>query len=183
MRPQFGVIIGIVVAGQALAQRQLLQGYEPPGKLVDVGRRKRDIHCSGNGSPTIILMAAGGAFSIDWTLVQPRVAEKTRVCSYDRAGLAWSDPGPSDETVEQTIGDLHALLMAAGEKEPYQLVGASVGGIFIRAYQRAFPDEVGGLVFTNSSNRVGMRVNDRVGLIWDLTEDGDKVHIPAVLVR
>jgi hypothetical protein len=49
MRPQFGVIIGIVVAGQALAQRQLLQGYEPPGKLVDVGRRKRDIHCSGNG--------------------------------------------------------------------------------------------------------------------------------------
>ena len=132
MRPQFGVIIGIAVAGQALAQRQLLQGYETPGKLVEVGRRKRGILCSGNGSPTIILRAGGGAFSIDWTLVQPRVAEKTLVCSYDRAGLAWSDPGPSDETVEQTIGDIHALLMAAGGKEPYQLVGASVVGIFIR---------------------------------------------------
>ena len=47
MRPQFGVVIGIVVAGQALAQRQLLQGYETPGKLVEVGRRKRDILCSG----------------------------------------------------------------------------------------------------------------------------------------
>jgi pimeloyl-ACP methyl ester carboxylesterase len=130
MRPQLGVIIGIVVAGQALAQRQLLQGYEPPGKLVEACRR--NIHCYGNGSPTIILRAGGGAFSIDWTLVQPRVAEKTRVCSYDRAGLAWSDPGPSDETVEQTIGDIHALLMAAGGKEPYLLVGASVGGVFIR---------------------------------------------------
>jgi hypothetical protein len=88
MRLQFGVIIGIVVAGQALAQGQLLQGYEPPGKLIDVGGRKLHIHCSGNGSPTIILMAGGGACSIDWTLVQPRVAEKTWVCSYDRAGAS-----------------------------------------------------------------------------------------------
>ena len=131
MRPQFGVIIGIVVAGQALAQRQLLQGYETPGSWSKWVAASGICIAPARSSPTIILMAGGGAFSNDWTLVQPRVAEKTRVCSYDRAGLAWSDPGPSDETVEQTIGDLHALLMAAGGKEPYQLVGASVGGIFI----------------------------------------------------
>ena len=77
------------------------------------------------------------------------------MCSYDRAGLAWSDSGPADETVEQTIADLHTLLGTAGEKAPYLLVGASIGGIYIRAYQRAFPDEVAGLIFTNSSNRVG----------------------------
>jgi pimeloyl-ACP methyl ester carboxylesterase len=170
MRFHLGVFIA-VVAAQLHAQGQLSQGYPPPGRLIDVGGRKLHLHCSGKGRPTVILMAGGGAFSIDWALVQPRVADTTRVCSYDRAGLAWSDPGPADETVEQTIGDLHALLQAAGERGPYLLVGASIGGIFIRAYQRAFPDEVAGLVFTNSSNRVGMTVKDKSGLIWDLTED------------
>src|SRR5262245_24393414 len=130
--------------------------------------RKLHLYCSGKGSPIVILVAGGGAFSIDWALVQPRVAQETRVCSYDRAGLAWSDPGPADETVEQTIADLHTLLRAAGEKRPYLLVGASIGGLFIRAYQRAFPDEVAGLVFTNSSNRIGRSVSGKASLIWDL---------------
>lgn len=149
-----------------------------PGKLVDVGGRKLHLHCSGSGAPTVILIAGGSAFSIDWSLVQPAVAATTRVCSYDRAGLGWSDPGPADETVEQTVGDLHALLGAAGEKPPYVLVGASIGGIFIRAYQHQFRDEVSGLVFTNSSNRVGLAVRGKVGLIWNLTEDDVRSAFP-----
>jgi pimeloyl-ACP methyl ester carboxylesterase len=173
MRLQLAVVLGLVIAAQLHGQ-----GYPPPGRLIDIGGRKLHLHCSGQGSPTVLLMAGGGAFSIDWTLVQRRVAENTRICSYDRAGLAWSDPGPADETVEQTIGDLHALLRAAGEKQPYLLVGASIGGIFIRAYQRAFPDEVAGLVFTNSSNRVGMSVKGKDGLIWDLTEDEIRSKFP-----
>jgi pimeloyl-ACP methyl ester carboxylesterase len=152
---------------QALAS----QHYRPPGRLIDIGGRKLHLYCTGNGGPTIVLVAGGGAYSIDWALVQPRVARETRVCSYDRAGLAWSDPGPEDETVEQTIADLQALLRAAGERGPYVLVGASIGGIYIRAYQRAFPSEVAALVFTNSSGRVGMNVKGKGGLIWDLRED------------
>lgn len=115
-------------------------------------------------------MAGGGAYSIDWSFVQPKIAEKTRVCSYDRAGLGWSDPGAADETVEQTTNELHALLRAAGEEPPYILVGASIGGIFVTAYQRIYPDEVAGLVFTNSSNRIGISVKGNVGLIWNLSE-------------
>ena len=108
-------------------------GYQAPGHPVDIGGRKLYLNCSGKGSPTVVLVAGGDAFSIDWALVQPKLAESTRVCSWDRAGLGWSDAGPADETVEQTIADLHALLHAAGEKPPYLLVGASIGGIFIRA--------------------------------------------------
>ena len=174
---QLAVIIGLVVAALLHAQAQS-PGYPPPGRLIDIGGRKLHLNCSGEGSPTVILMAGGGAFSIDWALVQPRVAENSRVCSYDRAGLAWSDRGPADETVEQTIGDLRALLRTAGEKEPYLLVGASISGIFIRAYQRSFPDEVAGLVFTNSSNRIGRSVKGKVGLIWDLTEDEIRSTFP-----
>jgi pimeloyl-ACP methyl ester carboxylesterase len=111
-------------------------------------------------------------------LVQPKVAENTRVCSYDRAGLGWSDPGPSEETVEETVDDLHALLQASGEHGPYVLVGASIGGIFIQAYQRAFPKDVAALVFSNSSNRIGFQVKDKGGLIWDLTESDIRSGFP-----
>ena len=64
------------------------------------------IHCTGTGSPTVVLEAGGGAYAIDWSLVQPGVAESTRVCSYDRAGLGWSDRGPEYEVVEQIVADL-----------------------------------------------------------------------------
>jgi pimeloyl-ACP methyl ester carboxylesterase len=162
-------IVVLAFAVQACAQGP--QQYPPPGRLIDIGGRKLHLYCAGKGSPTVLLMAGGGAFSIDWTLVQPKVAQDTRVCSYDRAGLAWSDPGPADETVEQTISDLHMLLEHEEEKGPYLLVGASVGGIYIQAYQRAFPKEVAGLVFSNSSNRVGRMVDGKPSLIWELSEE------------
>ncbi len=148
-----------------------LSGYAAPGRLIDIGGRKLHIDCSGAGSPTVILVAGGDAYSIDWSLVQPKIAPTTRVCSYDRAGLGWSDPGPADETVEQTVSDLHALLAAAGEKPPYLLVGASIGGIYIQAYQHAYPADVSALVFTNSSSHVGLAVKNSIGLLWNLSED------------
>lgn len=171
-------MIGLAMAAQTSAQHPSSEGYSPPGQLFDIGGRKLHLYCIGRGDPAVILMAGGGAFSIDWALVQPAIAENTRVCSYDRAGLGWSDPGPADETVEQTIGDLNALLRAAGEKGPYVLVGASIGGIFIRAYQRAFPEQVAALVFTNSSNRIGFQVNGKGGLIWDLSEEDIRSGYP-----
>ena len=143
----------------------------PPGQLVDVGGRKLHLHCTGSGSPTVVLVAGGSAFAIDWALVQPTLAATTRVCSYDRAGLGWSDAGPADETVEQTVNDLHTLLERASERRPFVLVGASIGGIFIRAYQRAFPSEVAALVFSNSATRVGLVANGVSGLLWALSED------------
>ena len=146
------------------------EAYPPPGRMVDIGGRSLHLNCKGKGSPTVILMAGGGGFSIDWALVQPKVAESTRVCSYDRAGLGWSDPGPAEDSVEETVSDLHALLQASDERGPYVLVGASIGGIFIQAYQRAFPKEIAALVFSNSSNRIGFQVKDKTGLIWELTE-------------
>lgn len=166
----FAALVGLLAACR-VPPAESSTGYPPPGRLVDIGNRKLHLYCTGTGSPTIVLVAGGDAFSIDWALVQPRVAESTRVCSYDRAGLGWSDPGPAEETVEETIGDLHALLLAAGEKGPYLLVGASIGGIFIQAYQHAFSEEVAGLVFTNSSSRIGLKTKDKDAFIWDLTED------------
>ena len=160
-----------ILATIALSARAQSPSYPPPGRMVDLGGRALHISCTGQGTPTVVLIAGGGAYSIDWALVQAPIAQRTRVCAYDRAGLAWSDPGPADETIEQTVADLHALLAASKEPGPYVLVGASIAGLYIRAYQRAFPGDVAALVFTNSSNRVGINAKGKAGLLWELTEE------------
>jgi pimeloyl-ACP methyl ester carboxylesterase len=146
--------------------------------MVDVGGRRMHIHCTGSGSPTVVLESGGGAFAIDWALVQPQVTNSTRVCSYDRAGLGWSDRGPAYETVEPTVADLHTALQSAGEQGPFVLVGASIGGIYIRAYQRTFPGDVASLVFANSANRVGLVTKNGGDLLWRLSEDDIRSAYP-----
>ena len=123
----------------------------PPGRLADIGGRRLHIHCSGSGSPTVITESGSSSFSIEWTLVQDRVSSFTRICSYDRAGFAWSDRGPAENTVEETTDDLHRLLRAAGVAPPYLLVGHSIGGMYVRAYQRRYPEQVVGLVLVDAT--------------------------------
>src|SRR5262245_46510855 len=78
-----------------------------PGGLVDIGGRRLHAHCTGSGTPAAVVETGSGGDSIDFALVQPEVAKFTQVCTYDRAGYAWRDAGPTQGTVEQTMDDLH----------------------------------------------------------------------------
>jgi hypothetical protein len=80
MRPAF--VLGFLLAAVVEAHGQA-PGYAAPGRLVDMNGGKLHIHCTGSGSPTVILEGGGGAFAIDWALVQPRVAETIRVCCFN----------------------------------------------------------------------------------------------------
>jgi len=71
--------------------------------------------------------------------VQPEVAKFTRVCSYDRAGLGWSDTGPSPRTARQIVGELPTLLKNAGIPGPYVLVSHSAGGHNVRLFAHEYP--------------------------------------------
>src|SRR5262245_22173179 len=122
-----------------------------PGRLVDVGGRKMHLLCSGQGSPTVVLEAGASAFAIDWTLVQQQVARTNRVCAYDRAGMGWSDAS-TPSTRRSVSADLHELLRAAGERAPFVLVGASLGGLYVRSYVAEYPDDVVGLVLVDPSS-------------------------------
>lgn len=117
-----------------------------PGQLIPVNGHKLHIDCQGTGSPAVILESGAGEFSTDWTLLQPSLAKLTRVCAFDRAGIAWSDPTPTFEHLATAATDLHLLLAAAGLRPPYILVGHAMGTLFARDYQRRFPTEVAGLV-------------------------------------
>jgi pimeloyl-ACP methyl ester carboxylesterase len=121
----------------------------PPGSLVDVGGWKLHLNCTGEvhpAQPTVILESGAGDFSVEWSLVQPKVAEFARVCSYDRAGDGWSELGPHPRTFHQIAYELHTLLANAGIKRPIVLVGHSYGGWLVRQYQAVYPSEVSGMV-------------------------------------
>jgi pimeloyl-ACP methyl ester carboxylesterase len=79
-------------------------------------------------------------------LIQPKLAEHTRVCAYDRAGFGWSDFSPAPRTLEQQVHELHELLRGANEQGPYLLVGHSYGARVSRVYAATYPDEVTGMV-------------------------------------
>jgi pimeloyl-ACP methyl ester carboxylesterase len=84
--------------------------------------------CMGVGSPTVILTAGAGDWSLTWSKIQPAIARVTRACAWDRAGFGFSDPAPQPQTVDQTTGDLQAALKAGGIAGPYVMVGHSLGG-------------------------------------------------------
>lgn len=109
------------------------------------------IHCEGAGSPTVVLDAGLMDFSTLWTKVQAHTATFTRVCSYDRAGLGWSDPRPASEPDADAVADLDALLRAAGVEAPYVLAGHSYGGVNVRRFAQRYPDRVLGLVLVDAA--------------------------------
>jgi hypothetical protein len=78
---------------QWIATRKELAATPPPGRLVDIGGYRLHLWCTGDGTPAVILDTGLGGSSVGWGFVQPDVARFTRVCSYDRAGMGYSDPG------------------------------------------------------------------------------------------
>jgi pimeloyl-ACP methyl ester carboxylesterase len=157
-RPLLGlvvVLLALAVAGatyQAIATERAERAYPPPGEMVDVGGYKLHINCEGQGSPTVVLDAGSGGFSAQWVRVQREVSGTTRVCSYDRAGMGWSEMGPEPRDAKQISSELHTLLKGANIEGPYVLVGHSFGGLYVRTYAARYPDEVAGVVLVDSSS-------------------------------
>lgn len=124
----------------------------PPGRRVDIGGFKLHINCRGEGRPTVILEAGLGDWSTHWTAVQNLLQSDIRVCSYDRAGYGWSDPGPRPRDSQHIVAELHSLLEKAGIDPPYLLVGHSFGGLTMRLFASTYPHEVSGLVLVEASH-------------------------------
>ncbi|KAA6458276.1 alpha/beta hydrolase [Acidobacteria bacterium AB60] len=122
----------------------------PPGSFYSVDGRKMRINCTGAGSPAIVLEAGSGGDGLVWGGVQPVLSQTTRVCSYDRAGLGWSEPRPGTRDADIIAGELHELLHQAKVTGPVILMGHSVAGLYIRDYASHYPTEVAGIVFVDS---------------------------------
>ena len=134
---------------QAMGAARDRRKFAPPGTLVDVGTHRLHYQCHSSGSPAVVLDAGIAASSLAWSRVQPQIARTTRVCSYDRAGLAWSDAAPGARSIDALVSELRTLLVTAGIEPPYVLVAHSFGALVIRAFARRHRDQVAGLVFVD----------------------------------
>lgn len=124
----------------------------PPGLMVDVGGYRMHLYCSGQGSPAAVLDSGLGDYWLSWYKVQPQIAQYTRVCSYDRAGLGWSEASRKPRTSKVFAQELHTLLHQASVSGPYVLVGHSLGGHNMRMYASLYPGEVVGMVLVDSAH-------------------------------
>jgi pimeloyl-ACP methyl ester carboxylesterase len=140
----------------------------PPGRLVAAAGHTIHVNCTGQGGRTVVIETGLGDFSFDWILVQRQVETFARVCTYDRGGYAWSEPGPLPRTFDQLNFELREALTASGERGPFVLVGHSFGGGVIRQYALTRPRDVAGLVFVDIvAERQYIRMGPQAGRIAD----------------
>jgi pimeloyl-ACP methyl ester carboxylesterase len=157
-RTVFILLVGASLLGlagslyQSFAEQHDLHNHPMPGELIDVGPYQLHLYCTGSGSPAVILDSGLGDTYISWRKVQPPLAQFTRVCSYDRAGLGFSDYSRHPSTSKEFAKELHTLLHNAGIPAPYVLVGHSMGGFDVRLFASLYGSEVTGIVLVDSSH-------------------------------
>jgi pimeloyl-ACP methyl ester carboxylesterase len=152
-----GVLLGLAVLGPLLTgliMKGLAADVPPPGKLVDVGEHRLHIYCLGSqrGSPAVLIEAGLGVSSSYYHWIQANLARSTKVCTYDRAGLGWSDPSTRPRVLGDVVEQLHTLLDESGFERPFVLVGHSIGAIIMREYVARYPSDVVGLAFLDGSH-------------------------------
>jgi len=143
--------------------------------LIDIGNHQLFINCIGSGTPTIILEAGWNDVLDTWSYVQPDIAEFSRVCSSDRAGLGKSETDPLPRSMDKEVTELYALLEAAGVEGPYILVGHSYGGMLMRLFVDHYPESVAGLVLVDSAHPDSFRRNLTV-LPPESPDDGESLR-------
>jgi pimeloyl-ACP methyl ester carboxylesterase len=145
----FVILVGATYQGAATALER--RQFPHPGALIDIGDRQLHLHCMGEGSPTVVLEAPAFGMSAAWGWVQPALAQTTRACSYDRAGLGWSEAGDQPYDPSTVPDQLHTLLQRSAERGPYVLVGHGLGATFATLYAARFGADVGSLVVVDRS--------------------------------
>ena len=146
-------VLALTISGvlfEALASR--IDARHAPGSFVDAGGRRLHFLCIGAGEPTVIFEPASLSRSVSFVDARTVLAQKTRVCSYDRMGTGWSDPGPRETSVGELAEDLRKLQENAPLKPPLVIVASSMGGAVAEMFARRYPDRVAGLVMLDAAN-------------------------------
>jgi len=121
-------------------------------EMVDIGDHKLAIARSGQGIPTVVMESGAGGDIPAWTKIMSGVGSFTSAVTYARAGRGASEAAKTPRTLTNMVTELHEMLVAAGYKPPYVLVGRSLGGIFVRAFAIMYPGETAGLVLVDGSH-------------------------------
>ena len=173
----FGIVAATGAVYEEIANAKKLSAHEMTGRLVDVGGYRLHLDCRGQGTPAVILDAGLGGSSLDWSLVQPELASTTQVCSYDRAGMGFSDLGPQPRSPRHIAEELHRLLKNGGVDGPYVFVAHSLAGKTVRMFAAAHPEDVAGLVMVDARSEILDTETDTVTFREALRSEGTTYSI------
>jgi pimeloyl-ACP methyl ester carboxylesterase len=122
----------------------------PHTGLFQVDGRQLFLSCVGEGEPTVVLV---GGLTSDWTDVQRRVSDTTRVCSYDKPNVAGSrsEHAPTPRDAAGMANELAALLEVAAVPGRYVMVGHSNGGMVAQLFAATHPEQIAGIVLVDSA--------------------------------
>ena len=102
--------------------------------------------CAGEGNPTVLMEAGGGAGTREFSALSDPLAERTKVCTYDRPGSGLSADAPNHR---RTLDDLcqvqDEVIEALAIPAPYVLLGQSFGGNIVIGCAERHPDRIAGL--------------------------------------
>src|SRR5690606_6803742 len=110
--------------------------------------------------------------------LQPQIAQRTRICTYDRAGTGWSEPDWQAPTSQRVVRNLRVVLENARVEGPYVLVGHSAGGAYVRAFAARHPEDVAGIVLIDSAHE-----NQRARMPTTLRSERDPLRTPLRVCR
>lgn len=145
-------VTGVGCLYQNVATARDMRNYPPPGSIHKIDGCGMHVLTAGSGSPTVVLEAGLGGMSSAWAWIQPEIAKFSRVVSYDRAGLGWSESDVAPKTARLAACRLRVILRHAEALPPYILVGHSMGGLLVRVFADLFPDEVAGMVQVDAAH-------------------------------
>lgn len=150
--------------------------YPALGSFYRVDGREMHLYCTGAGSPTIVLEAGSGDDLLYWQTIQPALSRVTRVCSYDRSGLGWSEPRDGEHDAVAIARELHELLDQANMPRPLVMAGASAGAYYVREYARDFPAEIAAVALLDGSSP--QQLDDLPGSrAWFVAERGRRRRV------
>jgi pimeloyl-ACP methyl ester carboxylesterase len=144
-------LLHVLLAAALATASPAANAYAVPGRRVSVSGHRLNLVCEGSGRPVVVLDAGLGDWSPAWIPIQERLAARTTVCAYDRAGYGFSDPASSPRTSFAIAHQLHDLLHAANLPAPYVLVGHSFGGLDVQAFTELYRHDVAGLVLVDGT--------------------------------
>ena len=117
----------------------------------------------------MIFEASGFGSALSSSVARIEISKHVRVCSYDRMGMGWSDPGPAIVSAGLLTDDLEHLLQRANLNPPYILVPASIGGLTAELFARRHPEQIAGLVFVDAASS-GMVERFASEVTWTRTQ-------------
>jgi pimeloyl-ACP methyl ester carboxylesterase len=126
--------------------------FDKRGEMIDIGGYSLYVEDTGTGKVTVIFDAGMGDDSSVWNKVVEEVSQLSRVITYDRAGLGWSEESPHDRDSKVIVAELHSVLKDKDITGPIILVGHSFGGVNMQRYALTYPEHIAALVLVDSAH-------------------------------